>query len=122
MGGRDAKYTTKNVCFVFINSNRPELVWDKNGIEVTSSPPGDENGVIELSVESGVRGYITLTVKNTGTEKIRLNDITLLWSVNFFDYSEISRIGPERGNLSPGNTFFLFILHFGCVSVLFCEL
>lgn len=94
--------------FCFVNSNRPELVWDKNGIEVTSSPPGDENGVIELSVESGVRGYITLTVKNTGTEKIRLNDITLLWSVNFFDYSEISHIGPERGNLSPGNTFFIY--------------
>lgn len=96
------------LCFVFIYSNRPELVWDKNGIQVTSSPPGDENGVIELSVESGVRGYITLTVENTGAERIRLNDITLLWSVNFFDYSEIAHIGEIKGNLSPGNILLIY--------------
>ncbi|XP_078384845.1 putative helicase MOV-10 [Oculina patagonica] len=83
---------------------KPELVWDKNGIQVTSSPPGDENGVIELRVESGVRGKITLTVENTGTEKIRLKDITLLWSFKFFDYSEIAYIGEFKGSLSPGQT------------------
>lgn len=66
-------------------------------------PPGDENGVIELSVQSGVRSQITLIVENKGTEKIRLKDITLLWSVNFFDYSGISHIGLDKGNLVPGN-------------------
>lgn len=94
--------------FLFIIFNRPELVWDKNGIQVTSSPPGDENGAIELSVESGVRGKITLTVENTGTEKIRLKDITLLWSVNFFDYSEIAYIGEFKGSLSPGNILLFY--------------
>ena len=66
-------------------------------------PPGDENGVIELSVQSGVRDQVTLIVENKGTEKIRLKDITLLWSVNFFDYSGISHIGSDEGNLIPGN-------------------
>lgn len=66
-------------------------------------PPGDENGVIELSVQSGVRSHITLIVENKGTEKIRLKDITLLWSVNFFNYSGISQIGLDKGNLIPGN-------------------
>lgn len=88
------------VCF---ESNRAELVWDKNGIQVASLPPGDENGVIELSVQSGVRDQITLIVENKGTEKITLKDITLLWSVNFFDYSGISHIGLDKGNLMPGN-------------------
>lgn len=71
-------------------------------------PPGDENGVIELSVHSGVRGQITLIVENKGTEQIRLKDITLLWSVNFFDYSDISHIGSYKGNLIPGNFCDLF--------------
>lgn len=66
-------------------------------------PPGDENGVIELSVQSGVRSHITLIVENKGIEKIRLKDITLLWSVNFFNYSGISQIGLDKGNLIPGN-------------------
>ena len=66
-------------------------------------PPGDENGVIELSAQSGLRREITLIVKNNGTETIRLKNITLLWSVNFFDYSDISHIGLDKGNLIPGN-------------------
>lgn len=66
-------------------------------------PPGDENGVIEISVQSGVRSQITLIVENKGTETIRLKNITLLWSVNFFDYSGISHIGLDKGNLIPGN-------------------
>ena len=98
-------------CF---ESNRAELVWDKNGIEVTSLPPGDENGVIEISVQSGVRSQITLIVENKGTEITRLKDITLLWSVNFFDYSGISHIGLDKGNLTPGNflinPFVVFLL------------
>ena len=88
---------------VCVESNRAELVWDKNGVQVTSLPPGDENGVIELSVQSDVRKHITLIVENKGTENIRLKDITLLWSVNFFDYSGISQIGLDKGNLVPGN-------------------
>ena len=76
---------------------------DKNEIMVTSSPPGDENGVIELNVENGERGCITLIVENTGTKEIKLKFITLLWSVNFFNYSDISSIGPDRGNLHEGN-------------------
>ena len=88
---------------ICVESYRAELVWDKNGIQVTSLPPGDENGVIELSVQSGVRSPITLIVENKGTENIRLKDITLLWSVNFFDYSGISQIGLDKGNLVPGN-------------------
>ena len=46
---------------------------------------------------------IKLIVENTNeTEIIHLLDITLLWSVKFFNYSDIARIGPEKGNLSPG--------------------
>lgn len=94
--------------FLCFESNRAELVWDKNGIQVTSLPPGDENGVIELSVQSGLRREITLIVENNGTETIRLKNITLLWSVNFFDYSDISHIGLDKGNLIPGNRFLRF--------------
>ena len=97
--------------FFLILFLRPELVWDKKGIQVTSTPPADENGVIELSVNSREPGYITLIVENVGTEKIILNDITLLWSVNFFDYNEISNIGPKKGSLSPGN-FLNLSIHF----------
>ena len=83
---------------------RPELVFDKNGIRVTSEPPGDENGVVELRVESGTNtGQIVLIIDNTSDETITLKGITLLWSVNFFDYSEISRIREWEKNLEPGN-------------------
>ena len=109
------------VCF---ESNRAELVWDKNGIQLTSLPPGDENGVIELSVQSGVRDKIILVVENKGTEKIRLKDITLLWSVNFFDYSSISHIDLDKGNLTPGNILMTPFFRFRCpanlVRSLFC--
>ena len=74
--------------------------------------------MIELSVQSGVRGQITLIVENKGTEQIRLKDITLLWSVNFFDYSEISHIELSKGNLIPGNFFDLYLirlLRFRCL-------
>lgn len=81
---------------------KPALVLDKNGIMVTSEPPGDENGVIELNVGKGERGRINLVVDNTGTEEVKLKDITLLWKVNFFDYSDISAIGPDRGHLYAG--------------------
>ena len=81
---------------------RPELVFDKNGIKVTSNPVGDENGVIELRVESGTYGQIVLVIENTSDETIILKHITLMWSVNFFDYSEISRIGDYEGTLQPG--------------------
>lgn len=81
---------------------RPELVFDKNGIKVTSNPVGDENGVIELRVESGTYGQIVLVIENTSDETIILKHITLMWSVNFFDYSEISRIGDNEGTLQPG--------------------
>ena len=90
------------VCLLFC---RPDLVFDKFGIKVTSDPPGDEHGVIELRVESGsVSGQITLFIDNTGGETITLNDITLMWSVNFFDYSEIQHIGAYEGYLQPGNS------------------
>ncbi|XP_022790553.1 putative helicase mov-10-B.1 [Stylophora pistillata] len=81
---------------------KPELVFDKNGIRVTSDPAGDEHGVIELKVESGKYGQIVLIIENRSEEIITLKDITLLWSVNFFDYSEISSIGPDEGQLYPG--------------------
>lgn len=79
---------------------------DKNGIMVTSMPQADENGVIELNVGKGEGGRITLVVENTGTEEVELKDITLLWKVNFFIYSDISSVGPDRGNLYAGNIFF----------------
>ena len=94
---------------LFFLSHRSELIFDKNGIRVTSDPCGDENGVIELRVESGKYGQIVLVIENTGDEIIILKHITLLWSVKFFDYSEISRIGPYEGQLFPGNS--LFQLH-----------
>ncbi|XP_022790584.1 uncharacterized protein LOC111330057 [Stylophora pistillata] len=81
---------------------KPELVFDKNGIRVTSDPAGDEHGVIELKVESGTYGQIVLIIENLSEEIITLKDITLLWSVNFFDYREISSIGPDEGQLYPG--------------------
>lgn len=73
---------------------------------VTSMPQADENGVIELNVGKGEGGRITLEVENTGAEEVELKDITLLWKVNFFIYSDISSIGPDRGNLYAGNIFF----------------
>lgn len=81
---------------------KPALVLDKNGIMVTSMPQADENGVIELNVGKGEGGRITLVVENTGTEEVELKDITLLWKVNFFIYSDISSVGPDRGNLYAG--------------------
>ena len=55
--------------------------------------------------------HITLLIDNTGRETITLKDITLIWSVNFFDYSEIQHIGTNEGNLQPGNSF-PFIVNF----------
>ena len=72
-------------------------------MRVTSDPAGDEHGVIELKVESGNYGQIVLIIENLSEETITLEDITLLWSVNFFDYSEISSIGSYLGQLHPGN-------------------
>ena len=74
--------------FFLFFSSRPELVFDKNGIRVTSDPAADEHGVIELKVESGKYGQIVLIIENLNEENITLKDITLLWSVNFFDYRE----------------------------------
>ena len=92
------KLLTKHSLF----SCRPELIFDKNGIKLTSDPIGDESGVIELIVESGKYGQIVLIIENTSGDIIILKYITLLWSINFFDYTEISRIGPCEGQLFPG--------------------
>ena len=62
----------------------PELVFDKNGMRVTSDPAADEHDMIK--VESGKCGQIVLIIENLSEENITLKDITLLWSVNFFDY------------------------------------
>ena len=59
--------------------------------------------MIELKVESGKYGQIVLIIENLSKGDITLKDITLLWSVNFFDYSEISNIGFFEGQLHPGN-------------------
>ena len=92
----------KSFFFCFCSS-RPELVFDKNGIRVTSDPAADEHGVIELNVESGKYGQIVLIIENCSKEDIILTDTTLLWRMNFFDYSEISSIGSYEGQLHPGN-------------------
>ncbi|XP_068695788.1 putative helicase mov-10-B.1 [Montipora foliosa] len=81
---------------------KADLVCDKNGINVTSVPPGDENGVVELCVQMGVAGRIELIIKNTGEDTITVQDITLLWSVNIFDYSEIRNVGEHNIQLVPG--------------------
>ena len=86
--------------------HRADLVFDKNGINVTSVPPGDENGVVELCVQMGVAGRIELIIKNTGEDTITVQDITLLWSVNIFDYSEIRNVGEHNIQLVPGNFLF----------------
>ena len=65
--------------------------------------------MIELKVESGKYGQIVLIIENLSEEEITLKDITLLWSVNFFDYREISSIDQDEGELYPGN--FLIILY-----------
>lgn len=59
--------------------------------------------MIELKVESGKYGQIVLIIENLSEEEITLKDITLLWSVNFFDYREISSIDQDEGELYPGN-------------------
>ena len=69
-------------------------------------PPGDENGVVELCVQMGVAGRIELIIKNTGEDTITVQDITLLWSVNIFDYSEIRNVGEHNIQLVPGNFLF----------------
>ena len=62
-------------------------------------------------MESGTSGrQIVLIIDNTSDETIILNDITLLWSVNFFDYSEIARIRTWEGTLEPGNAMSLPII------------
>lgn len=58
--------------------------------------------MIELKVESGKYGQIVLIIENLSEVIITLKYITLLWSVNFFDYKEISNIGPSEGQLYPG--------------------
>ena len=60
--------------------------------------------MIELKVESGKYGQIVLIIENLSEENITLKDITLLWSVNFFDYREISSIDQDEGELYPGNS------------------
>ena len=60
--------------------------------------------MIELKVESGEYGQIVLIIENLSEEEITLKDITLLWSVNFFDYREISSIDQDEGELYPGNS------------------
>ena len=104
-------------CSFFFLSHRPELIFDKNGIRVTSDPNGDENGVIELRVESGKYGQIVLVIENTSDEIITLKHITLLWSVNFFDYSEISHIGPYEGQLFPGNSLLTYTSEYTCFPI-----
>ena len=74
--------------FFLFFSSRPELVFDKNGIRVTWDPAADEHDVIEFKVDSGKYGQIVLIIKNLSEENITLKAITLLWSVNFFDYRE----------------------------------
>ena len=60
--------------------------------------------MIELKVESGKYGQIVLIIENLSEEEITLKDITLLWSVNFFDYREKSSIDQDEGELYPGNS------------------
>ena len=60
--------------------------------------------MIELKVESREYGQIVLIIENLSEEEITLKDITLLWSVNFFDYREISSIDQDEGELYPGNS------------------
>ena len=60
--------------------------------------------MIELKLESGEYGQIVLIIENLSEEEITLKDITLLWSVNFFDYREISSINQDEGELYPGNS------------------
>ena len=60
--------------------------------------------MIELKVESGKYGQIVLIIENLSEENITLKDIILLWSVNFFDYREISSIDQDEGELYPGNS------------------
>ena len=60
--------------------------------------------MIELKVESGEYGQIVLIIENLSEDEITLKDITLLWSVNFFDYREISSINQDEGELYPGNS------------------
>ena len=93
----------------YLFSYRPDLIFDKNGIKLTSDPIADESGVIELRVESGKYGQIVLVIENVSDEIITLKHITLLWSINFFDYSEISRIGPLEGQLFPGNSWLTLV-------------
>ena len=81
---------------------RPELIQDKEGVVVTSVPKSDENGVIELTIKSGTSGDVMLIIRNTGKQLVRLKHITLLWSVNFFDYSDIATISDVRGSILPG--------------------
>ena len=57
-----------------------------------------------MKVESGKYGQIVLIIENLSEENITLKDITLLWSVNFFDYREISSIDQDEGELYPGNS------------------
>ena len=57
-----------------------------------------------MKVESGKYGQIVLIIENLSEENITLKDIILLWSVNFFDYREISSIDQDEGELYPGNS------------------
>ena len=73
-------------------------------MRVTSDPAGDEHGVIELKVESGKYGQIVLIIENLSEETITLEDITLLWSVNFL----ITRKYPVLGLMWVSSTQVIF--------------
>ena len=90
---------------------RPELIQDKQGVVVTSIPTSDENGVIEQRIQSGSISDVTLMIKNNGRTLVTLEHITLLWSVRFFDYSDIATIDEYRAVIEPGMHLFTVVLN-----------
>ena len=85
---------------------RPELIQDKQGVVVKSIPTSDENGVIEQRFQSGSISDVTLMIKNNGRTSVTVKHITLLWSVQFFDYSDIATIDEYRAVIEPGMHLF----------------
>lgn len=100
---KQLSYNTYNLLYF-----RQELILDKRGIEVTSSPEGDgQSGVIETVVPLGDRETIVITVRNTGLPHrvVYLKDITLLWSTSLFDYTDIREIPSYKSVIARGKVF-----------------
>ena len=92
----------------------PELIKNKRGVEVTSIPPQDENGVIEHQIQIGKTGKILLIVKNSSAMNVTLKQCTLLWSSSFFNYRDIAHIDDHRGNFEPGMAYIIFSYDSSC--------